>query len=179
MAELIAKTPFDGLLPLTIGTLVVTEADPGPITLVQPLRDARSRAALERALGGGLPGPGEAVARAAGRCLWCGPERALVLGAGVETEAAALIDQSDAWAVARIEGPDSREVLARLTPLDVRRSAFSEGRTARTLLGHMTAQITPVGPEGFEVMVFRSMAETLVHDLSRAMGFVAGRGAIG
>ena len=43
----------------------------------------------------------------------------------------------------------------------------------------MTAQITSVGPEGFEVMVFRSMAGTLVHDLSRAMGFVAGRGAIG
>lgn len=179
MAELIAKTPFEGLLPLKIGTVVVTEVDPGPIVLVQPMRGAASRAALERALGGGLPGPGEAVARAGGRCLWCGPDRALVLGVELEAEGAALIDQSDAWAVVQIEGLGCREVLARLTPLDLRRSVFSEGRTARSLLGHMTAQITPVGPENFELMVFRSMAGTLVHDLSRAMRFLAGRRAIG
>ena len=102
----------------------------------------------------------------------------MLLGATVDLEGAAVIDQTDAYAVARLEGSDVREVLARLTPLDIRPGHFGTGRTARTLLGHMTAQITPVGPEAFEVMVFRSMAGTLVHDLTRAMGFVAGRAAL-
>ncbi|MEL6209749.1 MAG: hypothetical protein AAFR44_06130, partial [Pseudomonadota bacterium] len=92
---------------------------------------------------------------------------------------AATVDQSDAFAALRIEGSAARDVLARLTPLDVRAGLFVEGQTARSLIGLMTGQITPMAPDAFEVMVFRSMAGTLFHEVNRAAGFVAGRAALG
>ncbi len=181
MARLVAKTPFEGLLPMDAGAVSVTEVDPGAVTFIQPLKGKSGAvsAALSQAVGAGLPGPGEALTGREARLLWCGPGQALVLGARVAPEGAVVVDQSDGWAVARIAGGDARRVLARLTPLDVRASVFIEGRTARTLLGHMTAQITPVGADAVEVMVFRSVAGTLAHDLRRAMEFVAGRARIG
>jgi len=180
VARLIAKTPFGGLLPMEAGAVSVTEVDPGAVTFVQSLKGQAGTvsAALWQAVGAGLPGPGEALTGRGARLLWCGPGQALVLGARVAPEGAAVVDQSDGWAVARIAGGDARRVLGRLTPLDVRASVFGEGQTARTLLGHMTAQITPLGEEAFEVMVFRSMAGTLAHDFGRAMGHVAGRARI-
>ena len=45
----------------------------------------------------------------------------------------------------------------------------------RTLLGHMTASITRVDATTYDLMVFRSMAQTLVHDLTRAMKGIAAR----
>lgn len=181
MARLIAKAPFEGLLPVEAGDVSVTEVDPGSVTFVQPLkgRAGAVSAALSEAVGAGLPGPGEVLTGRGARLLWCGPGQALVLGAAVAPGGAALVDQSDGWAVARIAGGDARQVLARLTPLDVRPSVLFEGRTARTLLGHMTAQVTPAGADAFEVMVFRSVAGTFVHDLRRAMDFVSGRAGIG
>ncbi|MDJ1007966.1 MAG: sarcosine oxidase subunit gamma family protein [Paracoccaceae bacterium] len=182
MARLIAKGPFDGVLPLEEGAVRVSAVDPGPITFVRPLhgQDEAVSAALEKATGAALPAPGTVATGRSARALWCGPGAALVLGAAVEDlPGAAIVDQSDGWAVARVEGADASAVLARLTPLDLRPAGFGAGQTARTLLGHMTAQITPVGENAFEVMVFRSMAESFVHELRRAMGFVAGRARIG
>jgi sarcosine oxidase subunit gamma len=40
----------------------------------------------------------------------------------------------------------------------------------------MTASVTRTGANAFEIMVFRSMAETLVADLVHASGAVAARG---
>lgn len=180
MASLIAKTPLGGLLPVEIGGISAVEVDPGAVTFLQPLsgQAAAVSKALKAGLGIGLPEPGEALSGEGARMLWCGPGQALCLGVRPEVEGAALIDQSDGWAVARVSGAGVRDVLARLTPLDLRPSVFCEGQTARTLLGHMTAQITPVGENAFEIMVFRSMAGTLVHDLTRAMAFAEGRARI-
>jgi len=170
VARLIALSPFGDALPFEEGGVAVTEVDPGPVTLVERLKAGTAPK--------DMPRPGEVRVVAGARWLWCGPGRALVLGEAPEGPGA-LVDQSDAWAVARLDGPGSRDVLARLTPLDLRPGVFGEGRTARTLLGHMTGQITPLGPDAYELMVFRSMAGTLVHDLRRAAGFVAGRARLG
>ena len=84
-----------------------------------------------------------------------------------------MTDQSDGWAVMRLEGAGARDVLARLCPLDLRAPVFKRGHTARSLLGHMNASITRVGVNAFEIMVFRSMANTAVHELNEAMKSVA------
>ena len=89
---------------------------------------------------------------------------------------AALTDQTDASAVVRIEGDAVEAVLARLVPVDLRIGSFAEGRTARTMVGHMTASVTRVGPMAFEVMVMRSMAATVVHELTEAAIGVQARG---
>jgi len=88
---------------------------------------------------------------------------------------AQVVDHSDAWAIVRIDGTDAAAVLARLTPIDIRDGVFKNGHTARTLVAHMTASITRVGVNAYEIMVMRSMAGTLVHDLEQAAHNVASR----
>ena len=75
----------------------------------------------------------------------------------------------------RLAGADAADVLARLTPIDLRESQFKRGHTARTELAHMMASITRLGPQSYQIMVFRSLANTLVHDLKTAMKSVAAR----
>jgi sarcosine oxidase subunit gamma len=60
--------------------------------------------------------------------------------------------------------------------VDLRPQVFKRGHTLRTELKHMMASITRIGAQSFQIMVFRSMARTLVHDLKTAMEAVAARG---
>lgn len=172
MADLIARPATDNRLPLEIGEAIVEDAQPPAITWVAPYN--RKKTAVTRALGG-FPGPGEVAEVKAGRALSVGPGQAMILGAPVTCEGAAVVDQSDAWTVVAIDGAASRDVLARLTPLDLRERALPEGQTARTLIGHLTASLTRVGPFRYEIMVFRSMTRTLLHELTRAMTHVEAR----
>ncbi len=185
MAELIPKSPCAGLLALTIGGMTASEVDAGMdagvMTSLVPFR-GREKAmsdALKAAHGMGFPAPGRATGRAGARAIWFGQGQALLQGPAPDAslgEYGSLTDQSDAWAVVRLEGKGVRDVLARLVPLDLRPGAFRRGHTARTDLAHMMASLTRVGENAFQIMVFRSMAETLVHDLKTAMEGVGARG---
>lgn len=182
MARLIALSPCAGLLPVTAGTVTLTEADPGQMTSVAPLAGKTDEVAkvLEAAFGFAFPAPNMSHSGTGARILWAGRGRALLIGAPPPdglSGLAALVDQSDGAAVVQIAGAGVRDVLARLVPLDLRPRAFAEGATARSLVGHMTAQITRTGDESFEIMVMRSMAATLVHDLTQAMAGIAARAA--
>ena len=96
-----------------------------------PKRVEISNGALQ---GLGWPAPGQVIAQGSARAQWFGLDLALLIGAAPEAglaRHAALTDQSDAWAVLRLEGAGAGDVLARLTPLDLRESVFGTGRTAR------------------------------------------------
>ena len=180
MAKLIANTPCAGLLPKTYGTVTLTEVDAGPITWVAPYagQTKATSDALKAALGIGFPSPNRTTGTGP-RAIWCGMDQALVMGANCPNlPMAAAADHSDAWAIVRIEGEDAASVLARLTPIDLRPDVFKRGHTARSLIAHMNASITKVGSNAFEVMVMRSMAGTLVHDLEQAAKGVAARAAL-
>ncbi len=175
MVKLIAKSPCDGLLPVTHGSLTLAEIDYGAITSVAPFkaRDKEVSAALKDAMGAGLPGPNRALGRSDARVVWSGLGQALVLGPAVAPKGAAVVDQSDAWACLALDGDGAADVLARLTPLDLRDGVFKRGHAARSLLGHMTCLFLRTGTARFEMLVFRSMAGTAVHELSEAMISVA------
>ncbi len=184
MGDLIAKTPCDGLLPLAVGGVTLTEVVPEAITSIMPYDGQEKPASdlLKSLCGMGLPKPGRSTGRGGARVVWTGAGQAMVLGPPVDAglgRHAALSDQSDAWAVLRLEGAGVAEVLARLTPLDLNPGVFKRGHAARSLLGHMSAGITRVGADAFEIMVFRSMAKTAVHELEEAMKSVAARVALG
>lgn len=108
------------------------------------------------------------------RIQWFDHAHYLVIGGAGATQPG-MTDQSDGWVGAHITGPGARDVLARLCPLDLRDGVFDPGQTARSLIGHMSAVITRTGPEAFEIMVFRSMADTLAHDLTRAVNHLRAR----
>jgi sarcosine oxidase subunit gamma len=162
-------------LPLALGAARLTERDPGPVAAIAPFRGRDEEVAAR--LGGALPPPGRVVPCGAGRLIWHGPGRALLVGAPCPDLGglAAVTDQGDAIACALLEGVAASDALARLVPVDLRDSAFPVGATARTMLTQMTVTLTRLGPEAWEIMAFRSMAGTLVHEVGRALRGVAAR----
>lgn len=184
MARLLGTSAFAAGLPRRIGGLTLAEHDPGPVTSVAPFRgrEAAVSAALEGALGLGFPAPNAALASGTARALWAGRGRALILGAPLPDglgEDAALVDLTSGFAWLHLTGQGVEDVLARLVPLDLRPAAFPEGRTARSLVGHMSASITRLGPETLELAVMRSMAGTLLHEVTQAAEGIAARARAG
>jgi methylglutamate dehydrogenase subunit D len=180
VVELVALSACTGLLPLSVGGITLSEIVPDAMTSLAPFKgqDKAASAALKAAHGMALPAPGRATGKEGARAVWLSRGQMMLVGptpdAGL-AKYAALTDQSDAWAVVRLEGTGVEDVLARLIPVDTRVSVFKRGHTVRTDLMHMMASITWVGDRAFQIMVFRSMAETLVHDLNSAMEGVASR----
>jgi len=180
VVKLIANTPCVGLLPVSIGTVTLTEVDAGPITLIAPFAGQQKTVSdvLKAAIGVGFPAPNRTLGTKA-RSIWCGKGQAMVMGVKCpDVTQAACVDHSDAWAIVRVDGADARDILARLTPIDLRVTTFKRGHTARTLIGHMTGSITRLGAQSFEVMVMRSMAGTLVHELTQAAKNIAARASL-
>jgi sarcosine oxidase subunit gamma len=177
MAKLIAKTPCADLLPRIIGTVSITEVDVGQMTLIAPFKGQQKSvsSAMKTALGVGFASPNRSIGKGNVRVMWCGMGQALLMGAACPDLPAACVDHSDAWAIIQLDGADAAAVLARLTPIDLRAAQFKTGHTARTLIGHMTGSVTRLGAKTFEVMVMRSMAATLVHELAQAAENIAAR----
>lgn len=182
MAKLIATSPFLALggqprIPQTIGGVTLREIEPGRMTLIAPFQGgiAATSEALEKAFGFAFPAPNRCLGTGP-FALWWGLEQALLIGAACpDLPQAACTDQSDGWAILRIEGAAAEAVLARLVPIDLRASAFQPGKTARTLIGHMHGSVTRSRKDAFDLMVMRSMAETLLQEVEKAAEFVAGR----
>ena len=177
-----ALTPCEGLLPVSIGTVTLSETDMAPLTLIAPMKGKEAALAktLKAAHGLDWPEAGATTLNESSRLIWFGRAQALLVGGAPSAKLsahAAVTDQSDAWARVLLEGCDAREVLARLTPLDMRDTAFPGGATARTEVFHMQASLTRMGEDSFQLLGFRSMAATLVHDLTRAMESMAARRA--
>ena len=181
MVDLIVQTPMDGFAELTIGSVTLSELQLGPITSIAPYKGQGKAlsAALKSAHGMAIPAPNRTTGRVGARAIWFGREQCILIGIDADADLmdhAALTDQSDGWTVVQLQGGGGADVLARLTPVDLRADVFKRGHTARTDLMHMAASITRTADDTFMIMVFRSMAGTLLHDLQRAMEGVASRG---
>ncbi|WP_431323374.1 sarcosine oxidase subunit gamma family protein [Rhizobium sp. YTU87027] len=88
------------------------------------------------------------------------------LSAAIGAEAD-LIDQSDGRVRFKIRGPMAKSVLEKGTAVDLELSEFPIGRSATTLLGHISVHITRLGGHEFELIVLRSFAESLWDELAR------------
>ena len=171
MAKLIAKSAGSDLLPVKIEDLTMTEELVGRITSVAPFegREKAVSEALKTETGCAFPAPNRMTSKGKNRIVWSGLGQAFVMGPTIDIAGAALTDQSDSWTVLALEGALARDALARLTPLDLRESQFKRGHVARSLLGHMNCLLIRAGADRYELMVFRSMTQTAVHELTRAM----------
>ncbi|PJI92457.1 sarcosine oxidase subunit gamma [Yoonia maricola] len=173
MAKLIALTPCAGLLPVSSGGVEVAEVVFDRLMSVSPFagQERAVSAKLKEQVGAGL----SKINRRSGLVTWFGHGTWIVAGDVALGGMAAVTDQSDAWAAVSISGARATDVLARLVPIDLGASGFKTNHVAKTMLGHMSVTITRVGPDAFEIIVMRSMARTLVHDLDVAMRGVAAR----
>lgn len=82
---------------------------------------------------------------------------------------AGLIDISHGRAVLRLTGPDSRNILASLLPLDLHPRGFAPGRVASTLAAHMTVQVRQIDVSPtYDLACSRSFAGSLWRALELA-----------
>ncbi len=119
-------------------------------------------------------GKGEAVAEALApyTAQWAGPEQYFVVAEGGDESAlyrqlksalggiASVVDQSHGRVVIRIEGPKSRNVLAKGTPVDLHTDEFPVGKSALTQMAHVGVHLTRAGEDAFDLSVFRGFAES-------------------
>ena len=169
-------------MPIRIGTITLSDETPAVMTLIDCPNgsEAQVSEALKKAHKMMLAAPNRTTGRAKSRCVWFGKNH-LLLGSEPDealSKIARLTDVSDGYAVLRAEGKDIEAVLARLVPIDFALSQFKPGYTARTLVQHMHAAVTRISGSVFQIMVFRSMAQTLVYDMTRAMTSVDARSSL-
>lgn len=178
MARLAERTACNGLLPRAAGDVSLRETVRRPAHALSPYRDRAEdlSRALSHAHGLGLSSPGRYASAGPAKVIWTGLDQWLLTGVAPGDglrQAAAVVDQTDAWAWVAVEGRGVWDVLARLTPVALARAGC--GSALRAPLGHMSAILLVTGSAAAEVAVFRSMAGTLVHDLVRAAETVAAR----
>ncbi|NRB34086.1 MAG: sarcosine oxidase subunit gamma [Rhodobacteraceae bacterium] len=150
----------------------------GMITIRGTLADKGFAAAVTKATGCTIP---SARGVEAGTLAWMSPDEVLWLcdHADAATQADALADAlsgqhamvtnvSDARALFAVEGPNAREVLAKLCPADVSPAAFGPGRLIRSHLGQVPAAMWQTEDGVFHVICFRSVAQYVFDLLSVA-----------
>ncbi|SIQ98517.1 N-methylglutamate dehydrogenase subunit D [Rhizobium sp. RU20A] len=76
-----------------------------------------------------------------------------------------VVDTSHGRVRMALSGAAVERVLAKGTAVDLAPSAFPVGRSATTLVGHISVQITRTGEQSFELMVLRGFAESLWDEL--------------
>jgi heterotetrameric sarcosine oxidase gamma subunit len=164
VVNLIAKSPLWGQAPLVSAGVTLAEVELGQVASIAPFDMAVP----------GFPAPNKVVVDGATRLVWTGRGQAFLIGGPVGdwAEVAAVTDQSDGWAGMSLLGAGAVDVLARLVPVDLRRLAV--GDCARSQLGHMAVIVIAVAG-GFELLVFRSMAQTAWHELATAIKMRAAR----
>ena len=86
-----------------------------------------------------------------------------------------VTDVTSIYSAILLAGPKSREVLQKLTTLNVRDAAMPEGAARQTRLAHVNATI--LRSEGFLILNTRDVAEhvweALLHAGARPFGMVA------
>jgi methylglutamate dehydrogenase subunit D len=78
---------------------------------------------------------------------------------------ASIVDQSDAFAVVRISGPNAREALQRALPIDLHPCAFRPDEAVVTSMVHLGVTLWQPERGSFELAVPRSYARDLAHTL--------------
>ena len=179
MVELSFLSATGNKLPIKIGNVSATEVN-ATLHLVAPFHGKSTQAAtvVKREMGLDWPGVHELKHRGKSYVLWFDHSHIAVMGdapLAKLAQVAAVTDVSDGWCIIDVYGSDVRDVLARLTPLDIREQHFKAGMTQRSMIMHMQASISCLKKSQFRLMVFRSMARTLLHDLTTAMESVAAR----
>ena len=174
--NLIAKTALQGKFT-TYGSTVLSEVDPGPITSLAPYPGKKT--ALSKLLPMTFPAPNRFATKDGATLVWTGPDQAFLIGmAAPETPMAAQTDQSGGWTALRLSGPLAEPSLCRLVPLDLRAAVFAPGHAARAPLGHMNMILLRTAPDGFLILIFRSMARTAWHEVETALKSLTARASL-
>lgn len=186
MAEgLVSVSAFSGFNASGVGGVIVSDREGLGIAtvLVRKGRDDALAARVREKFGITLPRGLQRAANGAVAFAGTGPELWLAtaenggnaFATSLRTELrddAAIVDQSDGYAVLRVTGRNVRDALAKGVPIDLHPRAFRVGDVAATLVAHIGVVLWRLGDDKraavFEIAVFRSLAGGLRHWLSES-----------
>lgn len=153
------------------GLVVLAEAGlTGMITLRGDLASAKLTGAVHEATGAAMPAVRRIETGATGRAAWMSPDELLLIVpyrqaaavvAGLETalagEFATAADVSDARAMMTISGAQTRDVLAKLCPVDF--AGFAVGEVRRTRAAQVAAALWRDDTDRWSLVCFRSVGQ--------------------
>lgn len=144
----------------------------GMITLRGDLDSAVLKSAVQAATGAGMPAIGRISVAADGAVAWMSPDELLLLvpyeeaGAKLAALQAALagehalaVNVSDARTYLRLSGEGAREVLAKVSPVDLDPAAFGPGQFRRSRLAQVAGAFWMEEDGSFGIICFRSVGE--------------------
>jgi methylglutamate dehydrogenase subunit D len=108
--------------------------------------------------------------------LWAGPDQYYVQNVPyTELKSkleglASVSDQSHGRVVIRIDGPKTRALLSKGTPVDLHESEFPIGKSALTQMAHVSVHLTRSGQDEFTLSVFRGFSESFWEWLTSQAG---------
>jgi methylglutamate dehydrogenase subunit D len=138
--------------------------------------------AMETHFGLACPPAGHSTSNGGLALHWCGFEQWYAVSGGFADGAlyedlrehlaglASVSDQSHGRVILHIEGPRARDVLAKGTALDLHPRALGPGRSAVTQMAHVGVHIAQVGPDAFELSLFRGFAVSFWEWLTEMSG---------
>ena len=155
------------------GIASITEAPlQGMITLRGDIASKAIKTAAKTVAGAEMPGTREVTTSETGAIAWMSPDELLVLCPYADVadslakmhktfgKASALaVNVSDARAVFHVSGPSAREVIAKLSPVDLAKEKFAPGTIRRTRMAQVAAAFWMTDDETFQVICFRSQAQ--------------------
>ncbi len=160
----------------TCAALSAERALLGHVNLRGDFQDERFAAAIEAAIGIGLPIARNTVVDGRGNTIyWLGPDEWLIvtsrdreatitraLRKSLDGSFAAVTEVSEGQTVIVLHGRAARHVLAKGCPLDLHPRAFAPGQCAQSHLAKATILVRQVDAEPtFEIVVRRSFADYL------------------
>lgn len=144
----------------------------GMITMRGDLASKEMSAAVKAASGAAVPDSRKVSTGGSGAAAWMSPDELLVVVSyDVAKEAVAsmtdafggthalVANVSDARAVFNLSGDGSRDVLAKLAPVDFAKDTFGAGDIRRTRLAQIPAAVWGNADGSFEIICFRSVAQ--------------------
>ena len=96
-----------------------------------------------------------------------------------EIDGGMVVDQSHGRSLFRLAGPDAVNILMRGVAIDLAGGAMTVGGSANMAFGHLAINLARTSENSYEMIVGRSFAESLYHDVrqaGRAFGLTFGVG---
>ncbi|MGE0210644.1 MAG: sarcosine oxidase subunit gamma [Parvibaculaceae bacterium] len=164
-----------------------------PLSIVTIIARKGQAPALSRELmrlhGASCPEPGHSAEGKDLTLHWCGHEQWFAVASGLPDGAlyeslstslkglASVSDQSHGRVTLTLSGLHARDVLAKGTPVDLHPKTFGPGRSAMTQMAHVGVHLAQVGPDAFELSVFRGFVESFwewLTEMSAEFGYEVG-----
>ncbi|KEJ90090.1 sarcosine oxidase subunit gamma [Sulfitobacter donghicola] len=176
--------PVSALNNASFDAGIATLRERGPVGMITLRGDLSSKPvqkAVKAASGLAMPQQRQCLTIGENSIAWMSPDELLIVCPYAEAaslladiqgrlanEHALAVNVSDARAVFEVSGPNAREVMAKLAPVDLAPSQFTPEMFRRTRIAQVAAAFWMPADDVFHVVCFRSVAQYVFDALSIA-----------